>query len=122
VSSLDLIVFLQQRIADDKEAARRLAAEGADLILGGLWAAAVDANAAAQAMLAVGDPDRALREAAAKEELLERYINSTRMHVTSHETVLTGTHRAVLADTLVAVAAIYRDHPDHQVNWFEDED
>jgi hypothetical protein len=89
-----LVNFLAARVAEEEADVRSMAAEGVDNILWRVWAGALDARAylqeedgteedyermqknqfaRARKALALGDPDRALREVAAKRRVMERH-------------------------------------------------
>ncbi|MCD0446379.1 DUF6221 family protein [Glycomyces sp. A-F 0318] len=138
MTDLDLIAFLRDRLDEDEKLATEAADEGVGVILGRIWAAALDAKemmqepdgteeryldqqrqqiSQAQKMLALGEPRRALRDIDAKRKLLDRFRRAVILRSHPGGKKVGNKHHAALGPVLEVLATVYSDHPDYREKW-----
>ena len=101
----DLIAFLTARVDEDEAQARRVQA-------------ALDAgwNYFDETPTELIDPARALREVEAKRVIVD-LAAKTQQWTEGSAGATAGYASVVVSDTLRALAAIYRSHPDYHPDW-----
>jgi hypothetical protein len=141
MTDLDLIAFLSERF-DEEEAAAKLVPRPYRLYIydDGVMAEpeeydAFDDRAGQYKQDADGedvlanrhcgysllyDPDKTLREIAAKRKLLDRFRRATMLRSRSDEDEVAEKYYSVLGSGLEVIAAVYSGHPDYRIRWFEE--